>query len=139
MRPLGAHQLSRRARLDRRTRELVIDRTCARLGCRYEWGVHAAAFGEPAGLTDEELDATAAPLDDHPWAESDRAVLELVDALVDTGTAPSDLVERLVTRFGAPEVLELLVLCGWYHLISFVANGAGLAPEPWGRRLPARS
>ena len=29
----------------------VIHRTTARNGCEYEWGVHAAAFGRPLGLT----------------------------------------------------------------------------------------
>jgi len=30
--------------LPMREREIVIDRTCARNGCEYEWGVHIAAF-----------------------------------------------------------------------------------------------
>ena len=136
MRPLGAHQLSRRSALGLRTRELVIDRTCARLGCSYEWGVHAVAFGEAAGLGEADVAATAAPLDAHPWAPDDRAVLALVDALVDTGTAPPDLLDELGARFDAPALLELLVLCGWYHLIAFVANAAALPDEPWARPLP---
>ncbi|HEV7760231.1 MAG TPA: hypothetical protein VGO78_14620 [Acidimicrobiales bacterium] len=31
-----------------RDREIVIDRTCARCGCQYEWGVHVAFFGDRA-------------------------------------------------------------------------------------------
>src|SRR5215813_9533440 len=34
-----------------RHREIVIDRTCARCGCRYEWGVHVAFFAGRAQLT----------------------------------------------------------------------------------------
>ena len=33
-----------------REREIVIDRTCARTGCEYEWGVHVATFAEAARL-----------------------------------------------------------------------------------------
>ncbi len=36
-----------------REREIVIDRTCARCGSEYEWGVHVAFFGESVGLTRE--------------------------------------------------------------------------------------
>src|SRR3954466_15678200 len=32
--------------LSLRQREIVIDRTTARLGCEYEWGVHVALFPE---------------------------------------------------------------------------------------------
>jgi hypothetical protein len=41
-----------------RHREIVIDRTCARCGCTYEWGVHVAFFAERVGLTPEQVRAT---------------------------------------------------------------------------------
>src|ERR1700748_1208674 len=44
--------------LDPADRELVIQRTCARCGCEYEWGVHAAVFGTQVGLTGAKLPAT---------------------------------------------------------------------------------
>jgi hypothetical protein len=50
MRTWGRYELSRQLSIDLRTREIVIDRTCARCGCEYEWGVHIAFFGERAGL-----------------------------------------------------------------------------------------
>src|SRR5580704_9941132 len=40
-----------------RHREIVIDRTCARCGCTYEWGVHVAFFKERAALTPEQIRA----------------------------------------------------------------------------------
>ena len=39
----GSHVLAKSS-LPPRERELVIDRTCARCGCEYAWGVHVAAF-----------------------------------------------------------------------------------------------
>jgi hypothetical protein len=50
--------LPRRSLLDRgpvsrRHREIVIDRTCARCGCAYEWGVHVALFAQRVALTAE--------------------------------------------------------------------------------------
>ena len=42
--------------LSLRQREIVIDRTTARLGCEYEWGVHVALFaGRSASLTMRSL------------------------------------------------------------------------------------
>src|SRR5664279_1218010 len=44
--------------LSLREREIVIDRTCARTGCEYEWGVHVAAFAEATHLTEQQVRAT---------------------------------------------------------------------------------
>ena len=44
--------------LSLRQREIVIDRTTARLGCEYEWGVHIAFFAERVGFTPEHVAAT---------------------------------------------------------------------------------
>src|ERR1700759_5643222 len=41
-----------------RQREIVIDRTTARLGCEYEWGVHIAFFADKVGLTPQQVAAT---------------------------------------------------------------------------------
>lgn len=57
MRVLGAGLLAHGS-LPARDREIVIHRTCARAGCEYEWGVHAATFGEATGLGPEQIEAT---------------------------------------------------------------------------------
>ena len=59
MRPLGAGILGPQSLLDPREREILIDRTCARCGCEYEWGVHVAAFGSGVGFLREQLENTA--------------------------------------------------------------------------------
>jgi hypothetical protein len=41
-----------------REREIVIDRTCARYGSEYEWGVHVTFFAERARLSLEEVAST---------------------------------------------------------------------------------
>src|SRR6266566_9141783 len=46
----GRYQLGRYLSLSTRDREIVIDRTCARCGCEYEWGVHVAFFADRVGL-----------------------------------------------------------------------------------------
>src|SRR5918996_128653 len=44
--------------LSLRQREIVIDRTTARLGCEYEWGVHIALFAGKVGFGETEIAAT---------------------------------------------------------------------------------
>lgn len=135
LRPLGAFQLGKESGLDIRTRELLIDRTCARCGCEYEWGVHAAAFGARAGLTPEEIAGTVG--DKAVFSrEGDRLLMRLVDELHDTGTVSDSLFVLLAANWSESQILEMLVLIGWYHMVSFVANGAALPPERWATRFP---
>jgi hypothetical protein len=46
-----------------------------------------------------------------------------------TADIGDDLWPRLRAAFTEPQVLDLLMLCGWYHAISFVANAARVAGE----------
>ena len=51
----GAYELNRALSLTMRDREIVIDRTCARCGCEYEWSVHVAFFAERVGLEHAQI------------------------------------------------------------------------------------
>ena len=53
-----AGSLLDRGPLSLREREIVIDRTCARTGCEYEWGVHVTTFAQAANMTDGQVRAT---------------------------------------------------------------------------------
>jgi alkylhydroperoxidase family enzyme len=137
MHPLGSFFLSRRFALGKREREIVIDRVCARCGCEYEWGVHAAAFGAAAGLDERVLNATVhGTAADPAWSESDRLLVRLVDELHDTARVSDELWQALAAAWPAETLLELLVLVGWYHVIAFVANGARVQREPWAPSFP---
>ena len=135
MRGVGSFLLSRRFALPLREREIVIDRVCARCGCEYEWGVHMTAFAAAAGFSEAEIAATEqSAVDGAVWSEREALLLRLVDELHDTGHASATLWAELAVSYDQRQLLELLVLCGWYHLISFVANGAQVELEPWARR-----
>jgi 4-carboxymuconolactone decarboxylase len=135
MRPLGAGLLGH-GRLSLRERELVIDRTCARAGAEYEWGVHASAFGEAAGLSEDELALTAAGgPDDFPEA-ADADLIAFADEMHETATVSDELWDRLAARYDEPTLLELVVLAGWYRVISGVINAVGIELEDWAARFP---
>lgn len=136
---LGSHLLSKRLGVGVRERELVILRVCARSGCESEWGVHAAAFGGAAGLTPEEIAATARRDPGEGWSAQDRALLALADALCEANVVSDALWRRLRARYEEETLLALLALAGWYRLISGLARSAAVEPEPWAARFPAEA
>jgi len=137
MRPLGAGILGH-GRVAPREREIVIHRTCARSGAEYEWGVHAPAFGKPLGLSEQQLAATVhGDASDPAWGEGDALLIALCDELHDTATVSDALWDKLAARYAEDQLLELLVIAGWYRLIAYVINGARVQREPWAERFPA--
>ena len=138
MRPLGSGLLAHPT-IDPREREIVIHRMSARLGAEYEWGVHAVAFGRPLGLSDEQLAATVhGEADDPAWSERDALLVSLVDELNATATVSDELWARLAAEWTPSQLVELLVLAGWYRLIAQVINAARVEHEDWAERFPAR-
>ena len=127
----GSYELSRALSLSLREREIVIDRTCARCACEYEWGVHVAFFAAKAELTSKQITSlTHGNADDECWtSERERLLIETVDALHDRADIDDVLGERLARVLTESERLDLFLLVGWYHAISFVANAARVPLE----------
>jgi alkylhydroperoxidase family enzyme len=132
----GTYELSRRNSLSMRARELVINRTCARCGCEYEWGVHVAVFGARVGLSDREVASlTHGSAEDPCWSDpTERLLLQAVDQLHDTSTVDNTTWSALSTSFGPEELLDIVLLAGWYHAISYAANATQVDLEPWAAR-----
>jgi alkylhydroperoxidase family enzyme len=128
----GRYELSRALSLSLRDREIVINRTCARCGCEYEWGVHVAFFAGRAGLEPAQLASlTFGSEQDECWHdERDRLLIRVVDSLHDQADISDDLWRQLSTTFSEASLLDLFLLCGWYHAISFVARAARIPLEP---------
>jgi 4-carboxymuconolactone decarboxylase len=135
MRPLGAGILGATARVPAPLREVMIHRTCALTGAEYEWGVHVVGMGRPLGLSDEQLHATVhGSFSEDCWDAEQSSVFRLADELHETSTVSDELWQDLSTRFDTPQILELLVTAGWYHVISYVCNGARVQQEEWAAR-----
>jgi alkylhydroperoxidase family enzyme len=132
MREWGGYELGKSLSLNLRDREIAIDRTCARCGCEYEWGVHVVFFAERALLTREHLESlTHGGPNDSCWAsDRDRDLIAAVDALHDHADIDDDLWKRLTRHFNEQQLLDLMMLCGWYHAISFCARAARTPLEP---------
>ena len=128
----GSYELSRSLSLSLRDREIIIDRTCVRCGCEYEWGVHITFFAEKAHLDRDQVGSlTHGGADDPCWtAERDRLLIRAVDALCDQRDIGDTLWAAMRDEFDDREILDLTMLCGWYHAISFTARASRIPLEP---------
>jgi alkylhydroperoxidase family enzyme len=123
--------------LSLREREIVIDRTCALTKCEYEWGVHVAIFAKAAKLTDEQIRATVLESADAPcWSASEQALLAAVDALHHRARLSDDEFKTLSTHYDDPKIFEMILLCGFYRTVSYLANGLDLPLEATAARFP---
>lgn len=121
-----------------RERELLILRTTARCGAEYEWGVHVAAFNAKAGFSQAQLgDICRVPVDQGLWEESELALLALADALHERAEIEDGLWQRLRGHFSEEQLVECLMLVGFYHAVSFLAKGLRVELEPHAPRFPA--
>jgi alkylhydroperoxidase family enzyme len=127
-----------RGPLSLREREIVIDRTCARTGCEYEWGVHVATFAGAAHLTEEQVRATVrGAATENCWSEAEQALISAVDALHECATLSDAEFAGLAAHYDEAQILEIILLCGFYRTVSYLANGLALPLEEKAARFPA--
>lgn len=126
-----------RGALSLRQREVVIDRTTARLGAEYEWGVHIAFFAQKVDLDAEKIAATVhGPATAPCWSADEQALLAAVDDLVDRRTLSDETWAGLAAHFDDVQILEVIALTGYYHTISFLCRALDLPLETYGARFP---
>ena len=132
-----AGSLLDRGPLSLREREIVIDRTCARTACEYEWGVHIATFAEAAHLTEEQVRATVLGDANAPcWSAAEQALIATVDALHDRATLGDAEFKSLSAHYDDAKILEIIQLCGFYRTVSYLANALALPLEEKAARFP---
>ena len=128
-----------RGPLSLREREIVIDRTCARTGCEYEWGVHVATFAEAAHLTEATGPRHRARRADAAcWSAAEQALIAAVDALHDRATLSDAEFAALSAHYDEAQIFEIILLCGFYRTVSYLANGLALPLEEKAARFPPK-
>ena len=116
--------------LSLREREIVINRVCARTGCEYEWGVHVTAFAKAARLSRADIAATLTyPRQPGCWSAREAALLSTIDALHDRATLSAAEFAELQAHFDKDQILEVLLLAGFYRTVAYIANGLDLPLE----------
>jgi len=133
---MGAGLLDK-GHLSLREREIAIDRTCGLCRSEYEWGVHVAMFAERVGLTPAQVAASVTgDGDNEAWAPRDRLIVQMMEALHATSTINDDLWAALRGEFDEMALIELIMLAGFYHTVSYLTNALNLPLEPYGARFP---
>lgn len=133
----GGSLLDKASPLSLRQREIVIDRTTARCGCEYEWGVHVAGFAEPAGLSAEQITATVTGKPDDPvWTEEEQALIATVDALLDHKKLSDEEWNRLRQYYDEAQSLEIIQLVAFYHGVALITGALNLPFEANAARFP---
>ncbi|HSW11228.1 MAG TPA: carboxymuconolactone decarboxylase family protein [Solimonas sp.] len=126
-----------RGSISLRLRELMILRTTALCGAEYEWGVHMAVYGAKAQWRPAELEASV--LGDATadcWSPEEALVLRLADALHAHSRVDDALWAELSAAFAEDQLIELLMLAGLYHAVSYVVNATQVQHEAFAPRFP---
>ena len=126
-----------RGNLTIRQREIVIDRTTARCGSEYEWGVHVAFFAQRAGFTPEHLQSLVhGSAGDACWSDAEKLLIDLCDELHETATVSEALWKALRAHYSEEAMLELVMLAGLYRMVSYLTNAVALPLESYSARFP---
>ncbi len=124
-----------RGALTLREREIIIDRTTALCKAEYEWGVHIAFFAEKIKLTPEQITSlVSGKADDDVWTASESALIQAADDLHKETQITDTTWEKLQAHFSAEQIIEVIAIVGYYHTISFIANGLKIENEPFGAK-----
>jgi 4-carboxymuconolactone decarboxylase len=111
-------------------RELVIAATARSTDNQFEWQTHAP-LALKAGISQATLDAVAARKIPRGLGENEAAALDLVSEILNNNGLSDTSFAEAEKLFGAPGVVELTVLVGYFATICWVMNVAR-TPGPGG-------
>jgi alkylhydroperoxidase family enzyme len=121
-----------------RQREIVIHRVTGQCRSEYEWGIHVAFFARRVGLEAAQLESTVrGSASDTCWSAEDALLIRFCDALHTHATIDDTLWTELRAAYSEEAILELLLLAGFYHTVSYLTNALRLPPEPFAAKFPA--
>ena len=128
--------------IERRLTEIVIITVGARWKAEFEWWAHARMAREH-GVADAVVDAIGRGEDPVFEAADERTVHAVARQLTDSGRLDQDTYDRAQRLLGDTGVVELVALCGYYTLVSFLLNAFAVPLPPgaapvWGGPGPAR-
>ena len=70
------------------------------------------------------------------WSASDRSIVDAVDELERDGTLGDERWTDLRRDLTDEQILELLIVNGWYRMIATTCNALDLGVERWMRAWP---
>lgn len=123
--PFGGKLLT--GKLPARDRELLILRTAVNCDAEYEWVQHVR-IGLASGLTAEEIERIkVGPL---TWEGFDAELLRAADELHEESVISDPTWKALAEQYDEPQLVEVPMVVGHYHMVAFTLNSLGVPVEP---------
>jgi alkylhydroperoxidase family enzyme len=124
--PFGGKLLN--GKLPARERELAILRVGWLCQAEYEWGQHVI-IGKRCGLSDDEIERIKQGADAPGWSPLDAAILRASDELHTDSCISDKTWHELAATYNDAQMIELVMVIGHYHLVSFALNSLGVQLE----------
>ena len=122
-----------RTRIDRRLSELAIITVGAAWKAEFEWWAHAAMAREH-GVPEAVVDAIGRGAEPPITADDEKVVYEVVRELVTSGRIGPAAYDAARPLLGDEGMVELVALCGYYTLISYLLNAFDVPLPPGAER-----
>jgi 4-carboxymuconolactone decarboxylase len=115
-----------RSDLDVVLRELAILHTARVTGTEYEWVQHEA-IARLVGIDEEKIRAVdRGEVEGGPFEGRESLALSIVGEVARGGTPSEELVKRGDEELGRPQLLELLIVAGYYAMLGGVMRAVRL-------------
>ena len=99
--------------------------------------MHVATFAAKSGLDERQLRSTVhGSPEDGCWNAEDALVLRLADQLHERNDVDDALWQEAAERHSPAQLVELVMLAGLYHAVSYLVNALRVAPESFAPGFP---
>jgi 4-carboxymuconolactone decarboxylase len=119
--------LTAKGLLPMRIRELLVLRVALRCSSEYEWANHVIA-ATSCGITPAEIASLAQGTG--TWSDAEAAGLALVEDLCADDCASEQTWQALRASYDEGQIIELLLLIGFYRMNAGFLNSLGVPAEP---------
>lgn len=118
----------RDGRLPVRHRETLILRTGWRCGSEYEFAQHRRIARE-AGMSERDIERIQEGPSASDWDADERVLCVLADELFEHNRITDATWAALASRYDEVRLIQVVMLVGYYHLVSDVLNGLRIPLE----------
>jgi|ERR1700722_4723633 len=122
--------------ISERHREIIILRTGCNCDSMYELAQHYR-IAASIGMTDEDMERIQLGPDATGWDDFEATLCRAADELHSQHAIGDATWSTLVEHYDERQLIEVTMLVGYYHLVSFVLNTLGVPLETGAARFPA--
>ncbi len=116
--------------LDPKLRQLTILRVAHRTEAQYAWTQHVA-LAQLAGVSDEQIAALQQGEEESEhFTTKEQLVLAFADEVLQTPRLSDALFEGMRRLFSPREIVELLLVVGWYWMVGRLMTTLDIEPDP---------